>query len=64
MPKRVCKFKNRIYRITQNAYSPLPVTKPETVKSVITPRVTLAGTQSISIQNETQEMATIKIDGK
>ena len=42
----------------------LPDTRPETVRSVITPRVTLAGTQSISIQNDTQEIATIKIDGR
>ena len=42
----------------------LPDTSPETVRSVITPSVTLAGTQSISIQNETQEIATIKMEGK
>ena len=42
----------------------IPVTSDETVRSVITPSVTLAGTQSMSIQNETQEIATIKIEGK
>lgn len=42
----------------------LPETCEDTVKSVMTPKVTLAGTQSTSIQNETQEIATIKIDGK
>ena len=42
----------------------LPETRPETVRRVITPRVTRAGTQSISIQNETHDIATIKIEGK
>ena len=42
----------------------LPETCEDTVKSVMTPKVTLAGTQSTSIQKETQEIATIKIDGK
>ena len=42
----------------------LPDTRPETVRSVITPNVTLAGTQSMSIQNETQEIATISIEGR
>ena len=42
----------------------LPETRPDTVRSVITPNVTLAGTQSMSIQNDTHEIATIKIDGR
>ncbi len=42
----------------------LPDTCDETVSKVMTPRVTLAGTQSTSIQNETHEMATIRIDGR
>ena len=42
----------------------LPLTCEETDSKVMTPSVTLAGTQSTSIQKDTQEMATIKIEGK
>ena len=42
----------------------IPLTCDETDNKVMTPRVTLAGTQSTSIQKDTQEMATIRIEGK
>ena len=42
----------------------LPDTWDDTVNKVITPRVTLAGTQSTSIQKETHEIDTIKMEGK
>ena len=43
--------------------SPL-ATWPEMLSSVMTPRVTLAGTQSTSIQKETQEMPTMRVEGR
>ena len=52
------------YSLITISREPLPETRPETVRRVITPRVTRAGTQSISIQNETHDIATIKIEGK
>ena len=42
---------------------PLPVWE-DTVSKVITPKLILPGTASISIQNETQEIATIIMEGK
>ena len=42
----------------------LPETLDETVRSVMTPRVTLAGTQSTSIQKETHEIETMRIEGR
>ena len=42
----------------------IPLTCDDTDNKVMTPRVTLAGTQSTSIQKDTQEMATIRIEGK
>ena len=52
------------YNLITISREALPETRPETVRRVITPRVTRAGTQSISIQNETHDIATIKIEGK
>ena len=40
------------------------MTCDDTVSRVMTPSVTLAGTQSTSIQNETHEMPTIRMDGR
>ena len=37
---------------------------PDTASIVITPKLILPGTESRSIQNDTQEIATIKIDGR
>ena len=37
---------------------------PDTASIVITPKLILPGTESRSIQNETHEIATIKIDGR
>ncbi len=42
----------------------VPETWDETVRSVMTPSVTLAGTQSTSIQKDTQEMATMRMEGR
>ena len=36
----------------------------ETAKSVMTPKEILPGTDSMSIQKDTQEIATINIDGR
>ena len=44
-------------------FLPCPVCD-ETANKVITPRLILPGTASISIQKETHEMATIKMEGK
>ena len=52
--------------LTFNIYNvqTIPLTCDDTDNKVMTPRVTLAGTQSTSIQKDTQEMATIRIEGK
>jgi hypothetical protein len=42
----------------------LPDTCDDTVSSVMTPSVTLAGTQSTSIQKLTQEMETMRMEGR
>ena len=42
----------------------LPDALLDTVSKVVTPSVVLPATESTSIQNETQEMTTIKIVGK
>ena len=39
-------------------------TCPEMLRSVMTPRVTLAGTQSTSIQKLTHEMPTMRVEGR
>ena len=44
--------------------SSIPDTCELTVSRVMTPSVTLAGTQSTSIQKLTQLMATIKMEGR
>ena len=41
----------------------VPADLLETVKSVVTPNVVLPGTESTSIQKDTQEMTTIKMVG-
>lgn len=42
----------------------LLVALDETVRRVVTPRVTLPGTELTSIQNETHEITTISMVGK
>ena len=41
----------------------LPADLLDTVNNVVTPKVVLPGTESVSIQKETQEMTTIKMVG-
>ena len=58
-----------LYRLLYNKHQEevkahSPETCEDTVSRVMTPRVTLAGTQSTSIQNETQEMATMRMEGR
>ena len=42
----------------------LPDALLETVRSVVTPKVVLPATESTSIQNDTQEITTIRMVGK
>ena len=42
----------------------LPDDLLDTVSSVVTPKVVLPATESTSIQKETHEITTIKIDGR
>ena len=53
----------QIFPIEIKKFPPCPVCD-ETANKVITPRLILPGTASISIQKETHEMATIKMEGK
>ena len=57
-----CEIFSRIFLLLLHAL-PLPVWE-DTVSKVITPKLILPGTASISIQNETQEIATIIMEGK
>ena len=41
----------------------IPADFVDTVNNVVTPRVVLPGTESTSIQNDTQEMTTMRIVG-
>lgn len=50
--------------LMENLSSHLPDDLEETVRRVVTPRVVLPGTESTSIQKETQDMTTIRIVGK
>ena len=58
-----CKF---IYDTINQFYNDpiLPEDLLETVSRVVTPRVVLPATESTSIQNETQEITTIRMVGK
>ena len=63
VPKRLTlNYKSWKQKVTRRRIS-LPADLLDTVNNVVTPKVVLPGTESVSIQKETQEMTTIKMVG-